>query len=123
MFVTDEFLQPIDMHSNCSTYVNGCWSLYRNTPQMASLFMEERLWQQELTDPLPSGWAEREYSKLIEAQHNEGRLVKEWTQWQVFEEARLARLRFDEEKLIVDRTEVMMAHFRRTKVYPPGCLR
>jgi hypothetical protein len=90
---------------------------------MATLFMEERLWQQELADPLPSGWAEREYSKLIENAHNEGRLVRAWTQWQVFEEDRLARLRFDEEKLICGTEEVCMAHFRRTKVYPPGCLR
>jgi hypothetical protein len=123
MFVTDEFLQEIDMHSNCATYVNGCWSLYRNTDQMRELFMETEFWGEEMTDPRPTGWAEKEFSGLIAHFHEEGRLVKAWTQWQEFEAHRLAQLRFDEEKLICGKEEVMMAHFRRTKVYPVGCLR
>jgi hypothetical protein len=121
-WVTDEFLGEIDMHSNCSSYVNGCWSLYRNTPLMAELFLEEPLWGEFLTTEKPNGWAEQEFSRLITYAEQEGRLRKEWTEWQVFEPSDLAVLRFDGERLMCGPDEVMMAHFRRTKVYPPGCL-
>lgn len=121
-WVSEEFLMGLDMHSNCASYVNGSWSLYRNTPQMRNLFMECRDWRGKLRIPHPTGWAEVEFSKIIEQAANAGRLTKMWTQWQVFEAHELARLRFDGERLMCGEREVMMAHFRRTKVYPPGCL-
>jgi hypothetical protein len=121
-FVTDWFLNAIDMHSNHATYVNGCWSLYRNTPQMASLFMEHPLWESALEDPTPSGWAEQEFSRIVLWAEQEGRLRKAWTQWQVFSEEQLPHVHFEGERLMCLGEEVMMAHFRRTKVYPSGCL-
>jgi hypothetical protein len=122
-WVNDEFLQGLDMHSDCRSYVNGPWSLYRNTPMMRDLFTEEHFWQSILEDPVPSGWAEMQFSKIIEYSHQEGRLVKKWTQWQVFEESDLADLRLDDEgRLTLGPREVFMAHFRRTKVYPKGCI-
>jgi hypothetical protein len=122
-WVTDDFLQAIDMHSNCSDYVNGSWSLYRSSAQMANLFREEPLWREIIESPVATGWAEMEFSKLIAHSHEEGSLVKAWTQWQVFTEMELANMWWDGEKLMCGGNETMMAHFRRTKVYPGGCLK
>jgi hypothetical protein len=121
-WVTDVFLERLDMHSNCTSYVNGCWSLYRNTRLMRTLFQDEPLWQPIMEDVRPHGWAEKEFSKLIADAHRERSLRKAWTQWQVFGDNDLDSLRFDGDRLMVDNTEVMMAHFRRTKRYPPGCV-
>lgn len=122
-FVSDEFLQDIDMHSDCRDYVNGPWSLYRNTTQMRELFFEEPLWEELMQEPEPNGWAEFAFSGLIRAAHDEGQLVKAWTQWQVFEERDLAELWLASEgRLTLRGEEVFMAHFRRTKVYPAGCV-
>jgi hypothetical protein len=122
-FVSDEFLQEIDMHSDCRDYVNGCWSLYRNTSQMRDLFMEEPFWHPIMEDPEPSGWAEKQFSEIVGFAHDEGRLVKAWTQWQIFEPSELALLRLaPDNRLLCGRSEVFMAHFRRTKAYPAGCL-
>lgn len=118
-FVTDEFLQPLDQHSNCADYVNGCWSLYRNTPQMCDLFKEDPSWQWLMEDPNPTGWIEKEFSRLILLAEQEGRLTKAWTQWQVYQPGLLAGLYWEDGKLMCQGVEQMMAHFRRTKVYPP----
>lgn len=121
-FVTDEFLQPLDMHSNCPAYVNGSWSLYRNTPQMCDLFKEEPHWAWYMEAEEPNGWAEKSFSRLISHGHKEGRLKKAWTEWQVYQPALLAGLYWEDEKLMCQGVEQMMAHFRRTKVYPPRLL-
>lgn len=122
-WVTDGFLQDLDMHSDCADYVNGPWSLYRNTPQMRDLFAQEPLWQVFMEDPEPNGWAEREFSELIRFAHDEGDLVKAWTQWQIFEPHDLAELWLASEgRLTLRGEEVFMAHFRRTKVFPAGCV-
>lgn len=120
-WLTDSFLRDVDMHSNCATYVNGCWSLYRNSAQMRELFMWEKNWKAILEDEVPSGWAEFQFSVLIANEAEEGSLTKAWTQWQVYEADEVARLRFDGGHLMLDDAEVMMGHFRRTKSYPEGC--
>lgn len=120
-WVTDEFLDGVDMHSNCSTYLNGCWSLYRNVPVVNELFTGISSWQATLEDPEPSGWGETFVSQRIAAMHDAGEIRKAWTQWQVFEPNELACLRrLPDRRLLSDGIEVMMCHFRRTKVYPTG---
>ena len=122
-FVTDEFLNGIDMHSNHDAYVNGCWSLYRNEQTVNALFMEVPGWDRILSDPTPTGWAETEYSdEMLQAEHD-GRLRKAWTEWQVFKAEDLAEVHWEGDRLMLRGEEQMMAHFRRTKVYPPGCVR
>jgi hypothetical protein len=121
-FVTDKFLQEIDMHSNHDTYVCGPWSLYRNTELMRTLFQQEPLWAEIMESPTPSGWAEFSFSEIVAAMHDEGQLVKAWTKWQTASQDNFDRLHLDGDRLIDGRDEVMMAHFRRTKVYPAGCI-
>lgn len=120
-WLTDDFLRDLDMFSNCSTYVNGCWSLYRNSLQMRELFTLEKGWKSILEDELPSGWAEYQFSVLIANEAAEGSLKKAWEQWQIFDGQEVSRLRFDGDHLMLDHAEVMMGHFRRTKFYPEGC--
>lgn len=122
-FVTDAFLDGIDMHSNHDDYVNGCWSLYRNNSTMNWLFSDYPTWQWTLECPDPTGWIEKEYSLLMDLSAQEGELRLAWTEWQVFTVEDLAEVHWDGDRLVSHGEEVMMAHFRRTKVYPPGCIR
>lgn len=118
-WVSDEFLSTVDMHSNCYEYVNGCWSLYRNTPLMRDLFMRESSWGKIMERRLPTGWAEKEFSKVIVAARD---VRRKWTQWQAFGDEDLAALRLDGNRLWLHDEEIMMAHFRRTKAWPAGCV-
>ena len=121
-FVTDEFLNGLDMHSNHDAYVNGCWSLYRNNATMCNLFMEFENWRTYLEAPGAIGWAEVEYSDTMLQAEFEGRLRKVWTEWQVFKVEDLAEVHWEGDRLMLRGEEQMMAHFRRSKQYPPGCL-
>lgn len=121
-FVTDEFLDGLDMHSNHDAYVNGCWSLYRNNGLMRTLFGGHPTWRWELECPEPTGWAETSYSQVMLREEANGRLRKAWTQWQVFKVEDLAEVHWEGDRLMLRGEEQMMAHFRRSKQYPPGCL-
>lgn len=121
-WVTDEFLDGLDVHSNCHAYMNGCWSLYRNTPTVNEAFRRAPEWAERMTSPEPSGWVEAGFSEALEEMHAAGEIRKRMTQWQVFDAAELARVRLDGDRLVLDGREQMMAHFRRTKTYPEGCL-
>lgn len=122
-FVTDEFLGMIDIHSNHDAYMNGCWSLYRNVPTINTLFLDSAGWPLALADPTPSGWIETTYSDLVLKAEAEGWLTKEWTEWQVFKAEDLDVVRWEGDRLMLRGQEQMMAHFRRTKHYPIGCIR
>ena len=122
-FVTDEFLDGIDIHSNHDAYMNGSWSLYRNDVTVNALFLESAGWPLALDDPTPSGWLETVYSDLVLKAEAEGRLRKAWTEWQVFKAEDLAEVHWEGERLMLHGQEQMMAHFRRSKIYPAGCIR
>lgn len=122
-WMTREFLDSVDIFSNCLPYMNGCWSLYRNEPSVNTLFQKWQDWRERMTDPTPNGWAEAEFSDLVRASGQQGDLRVIFAQWQVFSERDLEALSWQDDRLMRGRHEVMMAHFRRTKVYPPGCVR
>lgn len=108
-WVTDEFLKDLDVHSNHSTYVCGAWTLYRNTPEVNELFKKSPRWKEIMENPTPTGWVEQEYSRLLE---NSG-LRFAYTFWQGFDD-----INFKDGKLFEGDREIMMNHFRRTKIYP-----
>src|SRR3990167_4792831 len=64
-WVTDEFLSNLDVHSNHISYVNGCWSLYRNNNQVNKLFFGAD-WKRYMTDPDSFGWIENIFSRHLE---------------------------------------------------------
>ena len=122
-WVTDEFLEGLDIHSNHVDYMCGPWSLYRNRPEVNHLFMEHEDWRGILENPDVTGWVEKGFTDLVDSAHDLGILRRRYTMWQTAKLDGFDTLRLqDDGRLMEGRHEVMMAHFRRTKEYPAGCL-
>jgi hypothetical protein len=114
-WVTDEFLSGLDVHSNHHSYVNGCWSLYRNTQQVNTLFQQYPDWKEKMIHPEPNAWVEKEFSRTLE---NSGLRYK-YTFWQGWPYTLTPNLYKDAEgRLYQDGEEVMMYHFKRSKRWP-----
>lgn len=114
-WVTDEFLYDLAVHSNHHSYVNGCWSLYKNIPRVNELFLDSPNWKQMMERPIPNGWVEDEYSRILE---NSGLRYK-YTFWQGWPYTTTPNLHKSlDGKLYQDGEEIMMFHFRRSKKWP-----
>ena len=113
-WVTDEFLNELDVHSNHNTYVNGCWTLYRNIPEVNELFKKSPNWKSYMQGTEPNGWVEGEYSRTLE---NSGLRYK-YTFWQGNPYDSNPKLEKKDGKLYQDGEEIMMFHFRRSKKWP-----
>jgi hypothetical protein len=113
-WVTDEFLEKLDVHSNHSTYVCGCWTLYRNTKEVNELFMRLPYWKKFLVEPRANGWIEEEFSRLLE----ESGLRYKYTFWQGNPWAEQFNINKLFGRLYQDGEEIMMFHFRKTKQWP-----
>jgi hypothetical protein len=120
-FVTDEFLDGLDLHSNHVDYVSGPWSLYRNTPLVNTLFLDYHDWEGVLSNPTSTGWVEKQFTKVVDVNYAAGFINRVYTTWQTRNLDDFSILHFDGDRLMEGDEEVMMAHFRRTKVYPEGC--
>lgn len=120
-FVTDQFLDDLDIHSNHYNYMSGPWSLYRSRPLINELFMEEPLWRDILENPWTSGWVEKEFTQIVDAHHEAGDLVRQYTMWQTRNLDDFSTVHFDGDKLMEGNEEIMVAHFRRVKEYPERC--
>jgi len=117
-FIPDEQLAEIDIHSNHFCYIAGPWTLFRNSPRINSLFREYPGWQEEATDPSLTGWGEKEFSKLVDARHEDGNLRRLYTHFQSKSPTDLSAVHFEGDALYDGEDEIMMAHFNRSKVYP-----
>jgi hypothetical protein len=113
-WVTEGFLDGLDVHSNHNTYVCGPWTLYRNTDRVNNLFREYQGWQEFMTDPRPNGWVENEFSRLLERSG----LRYQYTFWQGNPWAERVNLRKENGKLYQDGKEIPMFHFRKSKTWP-----
>lgn len=114
-WVTDDFLANLDVHSNHDTYVCGPWTLYRNTPEVNSLFRQHPEWRAIMSLKESTGWVEMGFSRLLESSG----LRYAYTFWQANPD-RMHALTMRDGSLYEDDREVMMAHFRRTKQWPPN---
>jgi len=65
-FVPDSLLNELDVYSGHNEYVCGCFSLYRNSPEVNNLFKNYPLWEVELRNPESSGWVETQFSRILE---------------------------------------------------------
>lgn len=65
-FVTDEMLMNLDVYSGHKEYVNGCFSLYRNSKEVRELFLQCPEWKDKMSPLEPTGWIEKEYSRKLE---------------------------------------------------------
>lgn len=116
-WVSEDFLKDLDIHSNHGTYMNGCWSLYRNTKEVNELFMKAD-WKRYMALPEANGWVEGEYSRQVE---NSG-LRYLYTFWQGNPYDSEPQLKKEDGKLYQmingEWQEIMMFHFRRSKKWP-----
>jgi len=112
-WVTDEFLDGLDVHSNHNEYICGPWTLYRNIKEVRELYMKTPSWRPILMDQRSTGWVEMEYSRLLE---NSGLRYK-YTLWQNKDFNIDKNIRWDNGLYDGDE-EIMMFHFKRTKRYP-----
>lgn len=117
-FVTDEFLDGLDIHSNHHEYMCGPWSLYRNSEQVNTLFMEHPQWRDILEMSLSTGWVETEFTDIVDAHHEAGDIVRRYTYWQPENLNDFSSCHWEGDRLMEGRNEVMLVHFRRTKQYP-----
>ena len=116
-FVTDEFLAELDIHSDGWDYVNGPWTLYRNTEANARLFEAESGWRDIVEHPVTTGWVESIYADHVKDQVGSRFRI---TNWQTRNLDHFGSLYFRDGRLFEgSRGEVLFAHFRRTKRYPP----
>lgn len=113
-WVTDEFLNALDVHSNHDTYVCGCWTLYRNTPEVNNLFTKYPLWKNMIATKHANGWVEQGFSRVLEISG----LRYKYTFWQGNPWTDSPNLKFEDGKLYQDGEEIMMFHFRRSKKWP-----
>ena len=113
-YVTDDFLAELDLHSNHDSYVNGCWSLYRNCAEVNNLFRQYDGWKEKMVHPESNGWVENEYSRILEASG----LRYKYTFWQGNPYTTTPNLEKRGKKLYQDGEEIMMFHFRRSKKFP-----
>lgn len=65
-FVPDSVLNELDVYSGHDQYVCGCFSLYRNSPEVNNLFKKFDGWEVILKSPEAIGWVETDYSRLLE---------------------------------------------------------
>lgn len=112
-WITDDFLKNLDVHSNHHSYVNGCWSLYRNIPEVNNLFKQFPYWQEKMMDE-PNGWVEQQYSRVLE----QSGLRYKYTFWQGNPYTMSPNLKKEDGKLYQDNEEIMMFHFKRSKRWP-----
>lgn len=120
-YVTDDFLGGLDLHSNHVDYVSGPWSLYRNSPDMNSLFTDHPDWEGHLENPTTTGWVEKGFTEIVDANHDHNAIHRVYTMWQTTDLNDFSTLHWEDDRLMEGNREVMMAHFRRTKIYPEGC--
>ncbi len=117
-YVPDELLDQLDVYSSHHEYVCGCFSLYRNAPEVNKLFMDCSMFEIRMRDPEPSGWVEQEFSRTLEKSglkylytFNQG---NPWTKEPILVKkgGRLNQL--------IDTTwhEIMFFHFRHSKRWP-----
>ncbi len=119
-WITDKFLSELDVHSNHDTYVNGCWSLYRNTPEVNNLFMQFPDWKEKMIHYQVNGWVEDQFSRTLE----QSGLRYKYTFFQGDPYDSSPILKKENGRLYqyikheVQWIEIMQFHFRRSKQWP-----
>lgn len=137
-FVPDSMLNELDVYSGHNEYVAGCFSLYRNCPEVNELFKKdilpdemqshwEPLWKTKMSDPQPNGWVEVEFSRTLE--QSSLRYKYDWQQGNPW--TRIPILKKEGVKLFQDMNvnatrsnpdyvwqEVCFYHFRHSKIWP-----
>lgn len=122
-WIPDELLADLDLLANHDDYVSGPWSLYRNVDTVNSLFLESPVWRDHMESFKGVGWLETDYTAVVDAAHDACRIRLRYVKWQTRSQENFDELVLGTDgRLLEDGVERMMCHFRRTKVYPAGCI-
>lgn len=113
-WVTDEFLSKVEIHSNHYSYVMGAWALYRNISAVREFFRLIPMWSRFLIAPDPNAWVEDVFSRYLE----QSGMRYAYTFFQGWPYTPTPNLMKENGKLYQDGEEIMMLHFRRSKVWP-----
>ncbi len=117
-FYPDSMLDEYDFISGHNTYMAGCFSLYRNVPDVNELFFKPGFWQEVLEDPKASGWVEEYYSRTVEESGLRYKYTFEqgnpWTRTPVLKKERISLYQGIEAQW----KEVAFFHFRHSKIWP-----
>ncbi len=65
-FLPDSKLSELDVYSSHHEYVCGCFSMYRNSPDIKCIFSTISGWQKFMIHPEPNGWVEDKFSRALE---------------------------------------------------------
>lgn len=117
-WVTNDFLNELDVHSNHNTYIMGAWTLYRNIKEVRELYKSVPDWKEYLIHPEANGWVEQNFSRALE----QSGLRYKYTFWQGNPYTTEPQLKKEGNNLyqLIDGEwqEIMMFHFRRSKKWP-----
>lgn len=126
-FVSDKFLETLDVFGNDPNAICGPFSLYRNIPVVNNLALEYDKWKEllEETTVKPAyGFDEGTFSEMVVGAHNAGRLRFKSAFWQSHDKQSghlLPRIKILEDGTLWDEVkneETMMFHFNRSRQWP-----
>lgn len=113
-WLPDKLLCNFDVFSGHDSYVNGCFSLYKNTQEVRELFFKCDDWKENMIHPNPNGWIEGSYSRILESSE----LKYLYTFWQGNPWCKILNLKQEDKKLYQDEIEIAFFHFRHFKYWP-----
>lgn len=99
-----------EIWSNHDEYICGPWTLYQNTDKINNLFRKCG-WKKYLDTPEPTGWAEQEFSRRVEKKTDYRYTFHQTKDLNQFDLSWHNGL-YDGD------LEIMMCHFKRTKLWP-----
>lgn len=119
-FLADEELGTLDIWSNHHNYICGPWTLFRNNELVNNLFREVPNWHELMFDQHSHAgrWTEVEYSEMVDALADQGRVRREYTHYQGQDPNDTSKLTYKNGMLFDGDDEIMMFHFNRTKIWP-----
>lgn len=117
-FVSDEFLSSLDIFGNDLNAMCGPFSLYRNNDYINNLFKEHPKWQRYFLDHKHHAFDEQGMSEVVRRIKEENKARVEFRHWMADDKQRHKIEIKEDGTLLSDGDEVMMYHFRKTKIYP-----
>lgn len=117
-FLPDSHLANCTIYSGHNEYVCGCFSLYKNVPEVNNLFKQFPDWKEKMIHPEPNGWVEQEFSREVEKTMNWVYSFDQGNPWD-----KNPKIKKENGKLYQSPdgehwNEIMFFHFRHSKKWP-----
>jgi hypothetical protein len=114
----DDVLSQVDVYSSHNEYVCGCFSLYKNIPEVNNLFKNYPFWGDKMVDPDPIGWVEQEFSRTLEKSGL--RYAYTFNQGNPWDKNPVLKKEGEQLFQFMDGAwkEIMFFHFRHSKQWP-----